>query len=126
MIINTSNPPCTSGNNSIYCKYIPHIFSEVQNPTNKKHFVIWITTGCYIDEPNRYLYARVRNFDDIGEAREYFKKVFDNLNRPTENYVVLLISKEGLSILEKYGGFNEDSYKIISKFLKGEGVANLC
>lgn len=126
MIVGENNHLCTDDNNSIYCKYIPNTFTEVQNPTNKKHYVIWMISGC-IGLDNKYLLARIRNFDDIGEAREYFKKVFENLNRPKDQYyVILLISKEGLSILEKYAKFLEDSGKILSKALKGEGDGKFC
>lgn len=102
-----------------YCNYIPHTFAA-QNSLYKKHYVMWIINQCF----EHILYPRVRNFDDIGEARQYFKKVLDQMKKNSDiKYAIILVSKEGLNILEKYEGYSSSN---VINFLKGEKISEIC
>lgn len=112
----------------IYCNFIPHVFAQPSNSLNKRHYVIWINKGCFFNDnyeigTGNFIIPRVRYFDDIGEARQYFKKVLDQMSKDTNTkYAILLVSKEGLNILEKSNKLSLD----VINFLKGEKVGNIC
>lgn len=114
-----------------YCKFIPHqIISDSSNysSSGSKHYVIWINTNyCKIHyllpSSSNSIRTRVRYFDDIEEARNYFKKVIEIMATIDNRYLIYLISKEGFIILEKNNGYNND----MVEFIKGKrNVCPLC
>lgn len=85
----------TDINVSNICKLIPYTFNS-DHSILKKHYVIWINYGSCIG-----IIPRVRNFEDIGEARNFYKKVYDIKDKVVNRgFAVLLVSKEGSNILQ--------------------------
>lgn len=91
------------------CKFIyknPSIPSK-----NNKHYVMWHLNVCRYIDSNSQFATRVRFFEHLDEARNFYKKVSDKIISVNNSYVIL-VSKEGKIIIPNHVPLNNSTFDI--------------